>query len=181
MNFETLIEKNKKAIVKKWFDAAVDTYQFDTSRFLKTRKDQFANPVGNTLSQGMASIFDELVKGLNQEAVISLLDPIIRIRAIQDFSPSRALSFILSLKHIIRDILKKSLKGNDALNRELILFEEKIDELLLIAFDIYMNCREKIYDLKANEEKSKIYKAFKRAGLIAEISEDEPDLMKSNV
>jgi hypothetical protein len=33
-----------------------------------------------------------------------------------------------------------------------------------------MECREKIYELKANEEKDKIYKAFKRAGLV----KDEP-------
>ena len=50
----------------------------------------------------------------------------------------------------------------------------KIDRLLLLAFDIYMECREKIYDLKANEEKNKVFKAFKRAGLISEISDDRP-------
>ena len=50
----------------------------------------------------------------------------------------------------------------------------------MLAFDIYMGCRERLYDIKANEEKSKVYKAFKRAGLITEIQDDDPGLLDSN-
>jgi hypothetical protein len=46
---------------------------------------------------------------------------------------------------------------------------------LLIAFDIFLSCREKIYHLKATEEQSKIYRAFARAGLVREDSQDQPD------
>jgi hypothetical protein len=45
----------------------------------------------------------------------------------------------------------------------------------LIAFDIFVRCREKIYHLKATEEQSKIYRAFARAGLVRENSDDQPE------
>jgi hypothetical protein len=41
----------------------------------------------------------------------------------------------------------------------------------LLAFDIYMQCREKIYELKANEMKERTFKAFARAGLVKEPDE----------
>ena len=173
MALEKLLEKNKTAIHKKWFDAVVKTYPLDTSRFLKTSKDFFANPVGGNLSNGLAVILDELIKGPDREKVIFSLDPIIRVRAIQDFSPSQALAFIASLKKIVREMLKKDLRHHEPLSSQLLQFERRVDELLLLAFDIYMGCRERIYDLKANEEKNKVYKAFKRAGLITDISEEE--------
>jgi hypothetical protein len=47
-----------------------------------------------------------------------------------------------------------------------------IDEMALAAFDVYMQCREKIYEMKANEMKSRTYKALVRAGLIKESDDD---------
>jgi hypothetical protein len=84
------------------------------------------------------------------------------------------------LKKIIRESLKKNLNDRDISN-ELLALESKIDELGMLAFDVYMSCREKIYSLKANEEKSRVFKAFKRAGLITEITEDGPDFMESDI
>jgi hypothetical protein len=57
---------------------------------------------------------------------------------------------------------------------EFLLFESRIDELVLIAFNLYTQCREKIYELKANEMKNRTFRAFERAGLVSEIPEVEP-------
>ena len=54
---------------------------------------------------------------------------------------------------------------------ELFEFESKIDQLCLIAFDIYMQCREKVYLIRANETRNRTFKAFERAGLISEKAE----------
>jgi len=174
MGLKELLEKNKSAIVKKWIDVIVNTYPVDTSQFLKSQVDQFANPVGNAFSEGLYAIFDELISGPDLKKVRLALDPMIRIRAIQNFTPSQATSFILSVKTIVREKLKKQLeKGCEP--KEIQAFDEKVDRLLFLAFDIYVECREQIYSLKANEEKNKVYKAFKRAGLITENSEEQPD------
>jgi hypothetical protein len=127
----------------------------------------------------LEGLFNELLKEMDYETITSFLDPIIRIRAIQNFSPAQAISFIFLLKKTIRKNIKKETL-EEQLFDELLLFESKIDRLVMIAFNLYMQCREKICELKANEMRNTTYKAFKRAGLVREMPVDEPDV-KSNV
>lgn len=175
MRLNDLLLHNKAAIIKKWFALVIDTYPSDTAKFLKSQKDPFANPVGRTIFHGLETLFTELLEGINYKTITSSLDPIIRIRAIQNFSPSQAIGFIFFLKNVIRKSLSKEILEEQITN-ELLLFESRIDELSLIAFNLYMQCREKIYELKANEMKNRTFRAFERAGLVSEIPEVEPDL-----
>jgi hypothetical protein len=175
MRLNNLLAERKTAIVKKWFSLAIETYQPDTAKFLQSQKDPIANPVGRTIYQGLEELFDELLKGLDHETATDSLDPIIRIRAVQAYSPSQATGFIFFLKKVIRENFRKEI-FEEALLEELLAFESKIDELGLIGFNIYMKCREKICDLKANEIKNSTFKAFERAGLVKEMPEFEPDL-----
>ena len=164
-----LIEKNKDEIIKNWFEATIQTYAPDTAQFYKGQKDQFSNPVGNITAKGVAFLLDQLLNDFEPEAVRTYLDPIIRIRAVQDFTPSQATTFILRLKKVLRDCLSDHLQDS-AIVLEILAFESKIDQLCLMAFDVYMACKEKIYQISANDMRSQALKAFKRAGLIA----DEP-------
>ena len=179
MRLNNLLAQRKTAILKNWFTLAIETYPPDTASFLKRQKDPFANPVGRTISKSLEGLFNELLKEMDYEIITSFLDPIIRIRAIQNFSPSQAVSFIFLLKKAVRENTKKEVPEEQLFN-ELLLFESKIDQLVMIAFNLYMQCREKIYDLKANEMRNTTYKAFKRAGLVSEISAGTPDL-KTNI
>ena len=179
MRLNNLLAQRKTAIIKNWFTLAVETYPPDTASFLKKQKDPFANPVGRTISIGLEALFNELLKEMDHDTIISFLDPIIRIRAIQNFSPAQAVSFIFLLKKAVRENIKKEAL-EEQLFSELLLFESKIDQLVMIAFNLYMQCKEKIYDLKANEMRNSTYKAFKRAGLVREMPVDEPDI-KPNV
>jgi len=172
MSLKELLKKKETVIVGQWFDSVVNTYQLDTSRFLKSQKDAFANPVGNSLSQGLKAVFDEMTDRMDSATVISFLDPIIRIRALQDFSASKAVGFVFFLKKIVREQSKRN-SEDEALQKDMLLFESKIDELALIAFDIYMQCREKIYEIKANEVKNRTFRAFHRAGLVADADMEE--------
>ncbi len=172
MSLEAILSQRKKNIVKKWFDLVVETYPEDTSNFLKGQKDPFANPVGNTTIQGLRALFDELLSEMNFKTAATLLDPIIKIRAVQNFSPSQATGFVLALKKIIRENIKTEINEKQIIN-DLFQLELKIDELSLIAFDIYMQCRERVFQLKANEVGNRTFSAFKRAGLIAEIPDVE--------
>ena len=174
MRLENILEQKKALLLKKWFELIVQTYPTDTSNFLKTQKDPFSNPVGKTFSRGLDALLDLLLKGWDSETAASFLDPMIRIRAVQDFTPAQAVSFIFNLKQVIRDTLSKEMTDGRFLN-ELSLFESKIDEMGLMAFDIFMKCREKIYQLKANELKNRTFSAFERAGLISAIPEVESD------
>ena len=165
MGLNDVLVKKKAVIVRDWFDKVVDTYPSDTSRFLKSQKDPFANPVGNTTLRGLEGMFDEILAGMDHAAVLSFLDPIIRIRAVQSFSASHATGFIFFLKEIIRNIAEKEIHENLA---EWLKLDSRIETLALLSFDIYMGCREKIYDIKANEEKNRMFGVLERAGLLKE-------------
>ena len=162
-----IIAQKKAAIVKKWFDLTAQTYAPDTAEFLKSKTDPFANPVGGSILSGLDGLLDQLIHDMDPQIINSYLDPIIRIRAVQNFTPSQAVAFILSLKKALRTSLKKELRDIRILT-ELSELESKIDRLSLMAFDIYMQCREKIYQLSANEMKNRTFRAFERAGLVSD-------------
>ena len=167
---QTLAAK-KQEILKSWFQVTVDSYPADTARFLKSQKDPFANPVGQTTHHSLEMLLDSLINGSGREAMAAALDPILRIRAVQTFSPSRATGFIFSLKKIVRQHLAG---GGDDSSKTISGLEQQIDEMALAAFDIYVACREKIFELKATESRNQFFGSLKRAGLIDETEADGP-------
>jgi hypothetical protein len=150
MSLESFLRQKRAVIVKKWFERIADAYPANTAAFLRRESNQFANPVGNSLSEGTAALFDALLDGADADKVFGILDRIIRIRAVQEFAPSQAVSFIFVLKGVIRDELGQE-AGQEAFGRELTMIESRIDEFSLLAFDAYNQCREQIYGLKLKE------------------------------
>ena len=169
MKLAELLERRKAAIIKMWLDHVLKSYPPDTAQFYMCQSDPFANPVGATTQKGLSKVFNEISGHMDRDVIAAALDTIIRIRAIQNFSPSEAIVFIIELKKILRNAFKKELKHSGQLTG-LTQLENRIDRVLLIGFDVYMQCREKIYELKVSTERDKIYKAFYRAGLINEAS-----------
>ncbi|MBU1486856.1 RsbRD N-terminal domain-containing protein [bacterium] len=146
LKLNNILSKGGKSIINRWFDLILDTYP--EADVLKKEKDRFANPVGHTILTGIEDIFDGILADYDLDKFLPLLDNIIRIRAIQEFAPSVAISFIFLLKQAIREEVKVR---NNGIFEELLVLESKIDSLAAISFDIYMKCREKIHELKANE------------------------------
>jgi hypothetical protein len=109
----------------------------------------------------------------------SALDGILRVRAIQDFTPSGAVGFLFEFKQVIRKALQGTGPGNGA-SALLQEADEKLDQLLLTGFDIYSKRREKIYDLRVNEIKRQVARLLERANLVVEIPDSVPDLGNHN-
>jgi hypothetical protein len=171
MDFQTALENNRAKIITLWFDATIRTYPEDTARMFARVKDRFDNPVGSLTLQSLEDTFSCLLGPLDPQAAESALDPVMRIRAIQSFTPAHAVGFVFELKTIVKEVLGRGL--DDTLDR-------KIDQIGLSAFNRYMKCREEIFLLKANEAKDRIHKAFRRAGLVSEPGENGlPDSDKS--
>ncbi len=163
----------KKQILDSWFQATVDSYPADTARFLKSQTDPFANPVGQTTLKSLSALVDILVADAGRDVMAKALDPIIRIRAVQSFTPSNATAFVFALKPIVRQHLTED--GRDA-ELERIVLDRRIDNMALTAFDLFMACREKIYELKATESRKQFFGSLKRAGLIDETAAEGPGL-----
>jgi hypothetical protein len=132
----------KDAIVRAWLARTLETYPERTSRLLAQEKDPFRNPVGHALKEALPALFDELLGAVDAGRLATLLDGIVRIRAVQDFSPSQAVAFVFLLKQVIREEL-----GREGLAA----VEGRIDEVALIAFDLFMRCREQMFTIKADE------------------------------
>ncbi|MBW1889841.1 MAG: RsbRD N-terminal domain-containing protein [Deltaproteobacteria bacterium] len=173
MELTALLEKKKETIVNEWFEQVIQTYAPDTAMFYQGQKDAFANPVGSTTRHALTRLFNLLLKHDENESPAAIIDPLIRIRAVQNFTPTQAAGFVFFLKPIVRNLYKKNQKKIHF--DELLALESRIDMLALTGFDVFMACREKIYSMKTNVERDKIYKAFARAGLIKEVPADEPD------
>jgi hypothetical protein len=167
MDLNKFLEEKKSAFLKRWFNLIVETYPDESTRFLKTQKDRFANPVGHALSKALDRLYAEVVSGVDPQRAAPALDQIIRIRAIQNFSPSQAVAFVFFLKTVIREALEEEIRES-GIKEELLILETRIDQLALLAFDQYMGCREKLYDLKANELRRQTYRLLQRANIIGE-------------
>jgi hypothetical protein len=171
-----VLETKRKAILKRWREAILSTYPEDARRFLKREKNRFANPVGRRLIEEIEILYDALFPEADEEKIIRSLDDIIRIRAVQDFKPSEALSFVLDLKRIMREELGESLATNSSAS-EFEAIENRIDQTTLLAFDIYTHCRKTLHDIRLKEVQTHVGKLLKRANLVGEISgSDDPDL-----
>ena len=165
MTLRDLLHSRRAAIQKRWLDKTLETYAPDASAFFERRKDQFANPVGQALRAGTQAMVDCLLDEMDAEKICSALDEIVKIRSIQDFTPAQAVSFVFSLRQIIRDELGKELDSSRL--AELTEFETRIDQLALFAFDIYVKCRERLYEIRVGEVKRSV------SGLMRRLNREE--------
>jgi hypothetical protein len=146
----SLLVEHKNPVVIKWLESILKAYPNSAGNFLSQEGDPFRNPVGYTLREGLSFLFDRLMENAEAAAMKPVLDGIVRIRAVQDISASQATAFVFGLKGIIRaELSDVTARFGD----ELAALDCRIDEMALLAFDVFMKCREQIYEIRANERK----------------------------
>lgn len=162
-----VLSTDRKVLIRKWVETALQTYPPKTSEIFKNQKDEFANPVGATLFRALEGIFDELLLDQSTEALTSHVEDLVKVRAVQDFTPSGAVSFLLALKKIIRKQCGRKI-SEAHMESYLFAFEERIDLVCLLAFDQFMMQREKIWKLRAQELQQRAsYLLRKKAGIVS--------------
>ncbi len=143
----------KEAIGKRWVDAVHGSYPFETIGFLRTRKDRFANPVGyRTESAALALVDVCFSEKPDEAALLAALEEIVRVRAIQDFTPEAAVGIFFAMKDIVREVVIASGQMSACLPA-LLALESRIDAVALMAFGVYARCREKLHHLRVEEFK----------------------------
>lgn len=163
-NFMDLVNKlaeKKQEIVREWIRKTMEAYPAESVAVLNRNKDRFANPLSHIISENIDLLFDELIKGIDPVKVAPILDKIVRIRAVQDFIPSKGIYFIFELKEVIRKVLKKEIEEKGAFS-EIPTIEKRIDQMALLAFDIYVSCKEKLYQIQANETRNQTHMLIRR-------------------
>jgi hypothetical protein len=172
MKIYDLLAEKKPVVLKQWFDLILETYPEETASFLKSQNSKTRNPVTQAIFEGIEGIFDELVGNADTGKIDIYLDNIIRVRAIQDFSPSEAVRFVFILKSVIRKEFEKDIYDQQMF-RELLTLESRIDQLANASFDIFMKCREKLYEIRANELRNWTYRALQKTGFYKEVKAEE--------
>jgi len=150
MDLADLLQGKRDLLVDRWFDDVAQTYPADTARFLKDTADQFNNPVGHTLRRRLPTLLDALLNNAAESDLADAITDIVRIRTVQCNAPSQAVAFVYLIKNVVREEARERLDDPSFAN-QLAEFEARVDGLALSVFDVFMNCREKICDIRVHE------------------------------
>ena len=153
MKIKDLLLENQTKLTDKWFKAIIDTYPAESDKLFIDIKDKFANPVGNAFREALPVIFESIVGSAGDEETQKALAAVIRIRAVQDYTPAEAVSYLFILKDVLRSELIDKTESKKDLKAYLEI-ESNIDQAACITFGLYMEMKEKIFELKANQVKN---------------------------
>lgn len=145
------LEEREEGIVERWLDRVLAAYPADGGAMFKRRTDQFANPVGHSAREGTRALFRILRSGERPgPQADAFLREMLRIRAVQQMPPSTAVGFLFDLKDLVRAELEAA--GHDRTEVDaLARFDERVDGLALTAFDLYVDFREELAELRIRE------------------------------
>lgn len=155
VTFGDLLEERKDTIVGRWVDAVLSAYPADSAALFQAQQDPFANPLGHTVREGARDVFQVILNGMDPDELKSRLDPIVRIRAVQQLSTTEALSFVFSLRSIIRDVIPES-EAEPGFGADLKAMDAAIDQVALAAFELYAARREEVAELRIREVKRQV-------------------------
>ncbi|MDG4475613.1 RsbRD N-terminal domain-containing protein [Thiovibrio frasassiensis] len=151
MLLQELLIENKGEILDAWVEQVLTTYPADGARIFKKEKDQFANPVGFAVKSSLWEVYGLLFEKNEAEKIVASLEQLVRIRAVQTFVPSEAVSMAYTLKKVVKAVcLKEKVADLDGWHA----FEEKADILAYTLFDLYAASRERLYQTRIAEIKS---------------------------
>jgi hypothetical protein len=155
---DLLVQKRKK-LLERWTEEVLDAYPSESGPFLKGERDRFRNPVGHTIAAGLERIYDGLIEDGNRAGAEQAIEDIIRMRTVQQFSPSEAVGFMLPLKELVREAIRStasetSSRAGTELLGDFADLEMILDRLTLYAVDCYAGCREAVFQASVNEARA---------------------------
>jgi hypothetical protein len=161
MTLRALLVERRGGLCRRWLAAVLAEYGEPTAARWR-RDDPFGNPVGHTLATGLPQLLDAVATGGETPAgAATALEAILRIRSVQDLSPSRAIGFVYRLRDAIRGELQAELAGG-ALSAELAEVDGRIERLAWLAFDTYVRLREQVFRLRQEELKRSVASLLRR-------------------
>ncbi|MBG0791626.1 MAG: RsbRD N-terminal domain-containing protein [Desulfovibrionaceae bacterium] len=172
MTFDTVLAEQKARLAKGWAELILRTYPKETQKVWTRQRDRFQNPVGAAILEATGDLMNLVIDWKDAKEIAASLDRLIRIRAVQDFSPSQAIGFVFLLKKLIRDEFFKAMEKDGTL-ADLLRFEARIDNLALMSFDIYTKSRDEVFRLRVEEVKRSQSNLLKRAGMILDVTADQ--------
>jgi len=163
-NLKKQLARRKAALVDACLDRAVRAYSPETAAALRRERDPFANPVGHALSAGIRGLVDGLLSDADAAELGLCVEPILKIRSVQDLPPSRALAFLLGLKQVMREQLGDAIRSPQ-ITEEWDELDGRIDQLALLAFDLFTRWRERVHEIRVRDLKRHVSEHLRRLEL----------------
>ncbi len=174
MHLSKILQSEADSIISAWQQQMFETYQPETAEFLVKKKDRFQNPVGFAIGRCIKVLFGYLLNNTTDEEASKAMDDIVRVRSIQKFTPDEALGFIFGLKDIIRKSVAGYSLDSDYID-QIKLVDDKIDQMMLTAVNIYVQCRVKLIEIKSYELQRAYHKALERSNLFQALEKEIED------
>jgi hypothetical protein len=150
MTLKDLLAEKKGEILQRWLDRLLEVYPPDSQRFFRANKSPYSNPVGFTLRKGMEGVFDQILRPASIEEARAILEPVMKVRAVENLPPSRRIDFILPLREVLSEIVRQE-NRKDYLGHEWLDLNSQISRLALLGMNLYSECREKVNQLRIKE------------------------------
>jgi len=150
MTLAEVLEQKRNLIQSKWTDAVIGSYPTESAKFIVGNKNKFTNPLGYTLENSINIICcNYLNRDIHKECE-QAIESMVRLRAVQDFTPTKALGIMFDFKAIVLTEIRDIVDTNDRFDEYLII-ETQIDKMIDYALNFYIECRERVNEIKANE------------------------------
>ncbi len=146
---KSVLSAHEKALTDAWFERMLLAYPEASRKYFARVQKEFTNPVGANLYHSLEALCHELLKEEpNSDAVYDHLQMILRIKAVQEVDASKALSFVPAFKQIIQRECAAEIKDGVIQLPDLLAFFDELDTVTLFAFNLYMESRDLIYDMR---------------------------------
>jgi hypothetical protein len=145
----------RERFFEEWLAYTIGTYPDQTRRLLRENRDSFRNPVGHTLDVSLRGLTEELFGGFDRTRVTAWLDPVVRLRAVQEFSSADAVGFVALARHAAGRLSGKWSPGLSA--AALDVLDARIDDMDLIAAELLGRCREEIHAIGARAARRRVF------------------------
>lgn len=163
MTVREVLGEGRDAVLERWRDL-IRAADGRAGTALPTRgSDPFHDPMGAALDKGTAAILEALLGDGEPEAARPGVDEIVRVRSVQELTPSQALGFVFLLRRALQDVAGET--GDAADWRPL---DARLDTISLQAFEAYVAFREKVFDIRVREAARANSVLLRRARLAAD-------------
>lgn len=167
MSITELCNEQRAALLPRWTELFFAAYPLSSPGFLRTQTDPFANPVGRIVRDSLPVLYDAVAgNDADPDAVTHALADLVRLRAVQDMPPAKAIGPVFLLKTLLREVVLPEVlrmtsgdtgdngdNGPAAHLNEYLAAESRVDSLGLMALDLYAGDREKVFNLRVEEIK----------------------------
>ncbi len=170
---DRVLEGRQEEIAERWVELVFASYPQETSRFLEREKDPFANPVGRLVREAAGPLVAALGADRPGPEAMRHLDALMRLRSVQDVTAGDAVGVVGLLRRAVLDVLGD--EGGELGAAGMLELSERVERMLLAAFEVFTACREQLHEVRARELARRQASLLRRAERLVEEQRKEQE------